>query len=141
MNELERSIGLFLMSLFFTLGAYAINAEILNNHLSIGEFILVFMSILLAFCLMYIFEKSGRNGFYALIPIYNIIILLKITEKPVWWFVLFLIPIVNLVIAIWVTNILSKKFSKSEGFTIGLVLLPFLFYPVLALDDSEYKND
>jgi len=49
-----------------------------------------------------------------------------------------LIPFVNIVIAIWMINLLSKRFGKSEGFTIGLILLPFIYYPLLGLSKTEY---
>jgi hypothetical protein len=51
-----------------------------------------------------------------------------------------LIPYVNIVFSIWASNRLAKSFGKSEGFTIGLILLPFIFYPILGLGDSEYKK-
>ncbi len=37
-------------------------------------------------------------------------------------------------------NLLSKKFGKDEGFTVGLVLLPFIFLPILGFGSSEYKS-
>src|ERR1700748_439146 len=39
-----------------------------------------------------IFEKAGKPGWAAIIPIYNIIVLLEIIGKPVWWIIMFLIP-------------------------------------------------
>jgi len=33
---------------------------------------------------------------------------------------------------------LSKSFGKTEGFTAGLVLLPFIFFPILAFGDARY---
>ena len=85
-----------------------------------------------------IYEKAGQSGWACLIPIYNIIIFLRIIGKPWWWIILFMIPGVNIVFAIWATNLLSKSFGKSEGFTVGLILLGFIFYPILGLGDAEY---
>ena len=85
-----------------------------------------------------IYEKAGQPGWACLIPIYNIIIFLRIIGKPWWWIFLFMIPGVNIVFAIWATNLLSKSFGKSEGFTVGLILLGFIFYPILGLGDAEY---
>ena len=84
-----------------------------------------------------IYEKAGQPGWACLIPIYNIIIFLRIIGKPWWWIILFMIPGVNIVFAIWATNLLSKSFGKSEGFTVGLILLGFIFYPILGLVDAE----
>lgn len=87
-----------------------------------------------------IFEKAGKPGWAAIIPIYNIIVLIEIVGKPIWWIALMLIPCVSIVASIWMTNLLSKSFGKSEGFTVGLVLLPFIFYPMLGFGDAKYQG-
>ncbi|MCC8408439.1 DUF5684 domain-containing protein [Mucilaginibacter sp. UR6-1] len=85
-----------------------------------------------------IFTKAGKPGWAAIIPIYNIIVLLEIIGKPIWWLVLFLIPCVNIVFAVWAINLLSKSFGQSEGFTIGLLLLGFIFFPILGFGNYQY---
>lgn len=87
-----------------------------------------------------IYEKAGKPGWAAIIPIYNIIVLLEIVGKPWWWLLLMLIPVVNIVFAVWMINLLSKSFGKSEGFTVGLILLGFIFYPILGFGNAEYKG-
>ena len=49
-----------------------------------------------------------------------------------------LIPILNIVFAIWALNMLSKSFGKSEGYTVGLLFLGIVFYPMLAFGDAKY---
>ena len=85
-----------------------------------------------------VFEKAGKPGWACIIPIYNIIVLLEIVGKPIWWIFLFLIPCVNFVFLIWAKNLLSKSFGQSEGFTVGLVLLSFIFYPILGFGNYQY---
>ncbi len=87
-----------------------------------------------------IYTKAGKPGWACLIPIYNIIVLLEIVGKPWWWILLLLIPVVNIVFAIWMTNLLSLSFGKSEGFTVGLILLPIVFYPILGFGDAQYSG-
>jgi hypothetical protein len=87
-----------------------------------------------------IYAKAGKPGWAVLIPFYNIIVLLEIVGKPIWWLFLFMIPGVNLIFGIWVTNLLSKSFGKSEAFTVGLILLSFIFYPILGFGDAEYQG-
>lgn len=65
---------------------------------------------------------------------------MKIIGKPWWWILMFFIPAVNIVFAIWTANMLSKSFGKEEGFTVGLVLLGFIFYPILAFGDATYQG-
>ena len=73
-------------------------------------------------------------------PIYNIIVLLEIVNKPVWWIVLMLVPLVNIVVAVLVYIELAKCFGKSAGFGIGMVFLGFIFLPMLAFSDAEYMD-
>lgn len=106
------------------------------------------MAVLVIFCLAIavlviasmwtIFTKAGQPGWAAIIPIYNMIVLLKIVGKPVWWILLMLIPFVNYIFIIWTYNMLSKSFGKTEGFTVGLILLGIVFFPILAFGDAKY---
>jgi len=87
-----------------------------------------------------IFTKAGKPGWAALIPIYNLIVLLEIVGKPWWWLLLMVIPLVNVVFAVWTYYLLSKSFGKSEGFTVGLILLSIIFLPILAFGDAQYQG-
>ena len=85
-----------------------------------------------------VFEKAGQPGWAAIIPIYNLYIMTKIAGKPGWWVIMFLIPFVNLIFAIWLYNMVSKSFGKDEGFTAGLVILGFIFWPILGFGSAKY---
>ena len=85
-----------------------------------------------------IFEKAGQPGWAAIVPIYNMVVLLQIVGKPGWWVILMLIPFVNYVFIIWTYNMLSKSFGKDEGFTVGLVLLGIVFLPILGFGSAVY---
>lgn len=87
-----------------------------------------------------IFAKANKPGWAAIIPIYNVLVLLQIVKKPWWWILLLLIPIVDIVIAIMMTHNLSVRFGKGVGFTIGIIFLPFIFLPILGFGDVEYKE-
>jgi len=87
-----------------------------------------------------IYVKAGRQGWESIIPIYSFYVMLKIVGKPWWWMLLLLVPIANIVIAIWTINMLSKSFGKDEGYTVGLLLLGIVFYPMLAFGDAAYKG-
>ncbi|WP_236652803.1 DUF5684 domain-containing protein [Chitinophaga vietnamensis] len=92
-------------------------------------------------CTWKVFQKAGEEGWKCLIPIYNVIIMLKIVGKPWWWLLLFCIPFLNIVFGIWVMNLLSKSFGKSEGFTVGLIFLGPIFLAILAFDRTiTYKG-
>ena len=105
----------------------------------IGFVLLV--AIFFVVCMWKIYVKAGQEGWASIIPIYNYIIFLRIINKPWWWIFLLMIPFVNYVIIIWSTNLLSKKFGKGVGFTIGLIFLSFIFYPILAFGDAKYEGN
>ncbi len=107
---------------------------------SLGQVIYFLVIVLTIVANWKIFVKANKPGWAILIPIYNIIVLLQIINKPWWWLLLFLIPVVNIVFGIWATNLLAKNFGHDIGFTIGLLLLPFVFYPILGFGDSTYKG-
>jgi Family of unknown function (DUF5684) len=58
--------------------------------------------------------------------------------RPGWWVVLLLIPIVNIVVAIILWYELSVSFGHGVGFTIGLVLLNWIFLLILGFGSSRY---
>jgi hypothetical protein len=85
-----------------------------------------------------VYEKAGKPGWAALIPVYNWIVMLEIVGKPIWWIFLFFVPCVNIIFMIWTINLLSKSFGQTEGFTVGLILLSFIFYPMLGFGNYQY---
>ena len=106
----------------------------------VQNIIVALIAILLIISEWKIYTKAGKPGWAVLIPIYNIIVLLQIVGKPWWWLLLMLIPGVNIVLAIWVLNLLSKSFGKGVGFTLGLLFLSIIFVPVLGLGGAKYQG-
>jgi len=110
-----------------------------------AAFGLVFMLVWLAVVVLVIaglwkvFTKAGEPGWAAIVPIYNIIVLLKIAGKPIWWIILLLIPLVNIIVGIMVALGVARNFGKGVGFGIGLILLPIIFYPILGFGDAQYR--
>lgn len=96
--------------------------------------------ILLIVSVWKIFTKAGQPGWASIIPIYNTIIFLKIVNKPWWWLFIFMIPIVGIVFAIIATHRLSLSFGKGAGYTLGIMFLPFIFFPMLAFGDASYRQ-
>ncbi len=84
--------------------------------------------------------KAGKPGWACIVPIYNMIVTLEIVGKPIWWILLLIFPLTAPIFAIWITNLLSKSFGKGVGFTLGLLFLPIIFYPILAFGSAEYQG-
>ena len=87
---------------------------------------------------MGVFQKADEPGIAAFIPIWNLLVLLKIVGRPWWWLILYIIPIVGLIVGIVVFYDLAKSFGHGVGFTIGLVLLSWIFLLILWLGSSRY---
>jgi hypothetical protein len=84
------------------------------------------------------FAKAGKPGWASLIPVYNVIVMLEIAEKPLWWVAMFFIPIVSLVFGVLTLVAFAEKFGKGGGFVVGLIFLPFIFWPMLGFGDARY---
>ncbi|HKM30713.1 MAG: DUF5684 domain-containing protein [Bacteroidales bacterium] len=87
-----------------------------------------------------LFKKADKPGWACLIPVYNTLVMLQVVGKPWWWILLLFIPLVNIVFTIWMYNLLSKSFGKRADFTVGLLLLPWIFLPILGLGKSTYTG-
>lgn len=82
-------------------------------------------------------RKRIDNGWFAWVPVLNVVLALKIARKPLWMIVLFLVPCVNFVmfIALWWS--LAEEMRK-PGFVGLLMFIPIvnLFVPLyLAFSD------
>lgn len=84
-----------------------------------------------------IFQLAGRKPWEALIPGYNVIILLKILERPWYWALVLIFPGVN-VLMVMILNVNTIKAMSKDGFVdqLGAILLPFVYMPYVAYKDS-----
>lgn len=87
-----------------------------------------------------VFTKAGEAGWKAIIPIWNIIVMLRIVGRPLWWIILLLIPFLNIIISLIVSMDLAKSFGKGSGFGVGLWLLGFIFVPILGFGSATYRG-
>ncbi len=94
----------------------------------------------MALALMAIAKKTNTaNPWMAWIPILNVYLMLKIADKPGWWLLLLLIPIVNIIITIIVWMVMAEKVNKPSWMGV-LIIVPFVnfFIPgILAWADSS----
>lgn len=87
-----------------------------------------------------VYTKAGKPGWASIVPIYNLVVLLEIAGKPLWWFILFFIPLANIVAAIITYIALAERFGKGAGFGIGLALLGPIFFPILGFGSAQYQG-
>lgn len=87
-----------------------------------------------------VFEKDGRPGWASIVPFYNMWVLAEIGGKSGWIGLLMcftgLIPFIGNLIGFVLWFIISlgvaKTFGRGVLFGIGLALLSWIFYPILA---------
>src|SRR5690554_240004 len=127
---------------------FALNVLAQSNSGGVGDFIGVLIAgvVMLAFTVLLIasmwkiFTKAGQPGWAAIIPIYNIYILLQIIERPVWWLFLFFVPLVNTILVFIIYIELAQAFGKDILYGLGLIFLSFIFLPMLGFGNSRYQG-
>ena len=122
-----------------------------------GVFLMIFclaLALLMIISFWKIFTKAGKPGWAALVSLYNMIVLAEVAHKPWWWGLIIpfalglsVIPYIGILIGIaggillWIIEYsLAGAFGKDSRFGIGLILLSFIFFPILAFSkDARYQ--
>ena len=87
------------------------------------------------------FTKADQPGWAAIIPFYNIYIMLKIGDNEWWWLlVIVFVPIVQLYGMYKMYKGVAEAFGEGLGFVLGLWFLPFIFFPLLGFGDYSYRG-
>jgi len=98
------------------------------------------IGLLMLISMWKIFKKAGKPGWASIVPIYNIIVLLEITGLPLWYIVLFIVPIANIYAIFKIYIELAHKFGKSTGFGVAMVFFSIICLPILAFSKCEYEG-
>lgn len=103
--------------------------------------VVVVLALLMIISTWIIYKKAGKPGWASIVPFYQTIVLMEICGRPWWWLFLLMIPFVNIIAYLITMFDLARNFGKGGGFAIGLIFLPFIFYPILAFSsDAQYKD-
>lgn len=82
--------------------------------------------IYVGFCLMTMANKNGvDNGWFGFIPILNIVLMVQLANRPLWWIILFFIPFVNIIAGIIVWMGIAESRNKPSWWGI-LIIVPFV---------------
>lgn len=108
-------------------------AALLGGAFAIVMFIAGLISLLsfIATCVLY--KKAGEHWWATLIPIYNMIVFLRMADKKWWWIFVLLIPIVP---AIIVMVDFLKNFGKPGSHVLLLLFFGPIYWPILAFSKS-----
>ena len=91
-----------------------------------------------------LFMLVGISSWKSVIPIYNIIKILELINRPKWWIILVFIPVINIIMipVIWVE--LVKRFnhnSKSDRILAIISFGLYLYYISYFSKKTKYIND
>lgn len=105
-------------------------------------FVIGLMTVIVSFIANWkLFEKMGYEGWRGIIPFYSTYVLTKELYGSGWYFLLLLIPFVNIYYACGLANRLGKRFHKSLRWRIVLLMF-FGTYGewILAFSNDEYDD-
>lgn len=88
-----------------------------------------------------IYEKLGLQGWMAIVPIYNVIVLGQLFKWDTVKIILCFVPIANIYFGILLMKEIADRFGKSTGFLVGMILLSFVFLPMLAFQGEVVNNE
>lgn len=93
-----------------------------------------------------IYKKAGKNGVAAVIPFYRQVTMYKVCGLSPFLMLLWLVPIFGwiamFIIAIMKRILLAQNFGRGGLFGIGILILPPIFYSVLAFNQNiEYEGE
>ena len=120
----------------------------MDNYDAVFAFFTIFFVFIMAITLIIailvivgqwkVFVKAGKPGWTAIVPIYNNIVLLEIADLPTWYIILYFIPFANIYVQVVSYLELVKKFGETPGFAIGMLFLPYIFWPLLGSKKYKY---
>ena len=116
------------------------SADLSNNPVFWVIYAVVVVIAIIA--LWRVFAKAGRPGWAAIIPIYNIYTLVKVSGNSGWFVLLYFIPVVNIIISVIVALGVAKNFGKSGVFGfVGLWLFSLIGYLILGFGSAQYVGE
>ena len=100
------------------------------------------------------FKKAGKNGWEAIVPVYNLVVACQISGVSPWWVLIYfvgitvlnVIPVLgslaSLACSVYFLILLNvsvaKSFGKDTGFAVGLIFLNPFFWFVLGGNNAQY---
>ncbi|HEX8960622.1 MAG TPA: DUF5684 domain-containing protein [Geobacteraceae bacterium] len=113
-------------------------ALVVQGLIANGAYVLV-LTVIMAVSMCKVFAKAGVAWWKALIPVYGFFVLVSIAGKPWWWALAMFVPLVNIFFYFVLHIALAKRFSQEALFGVGLALVGFVFFPLLAFGKAEYR--
>ena len=114
--------------------------------MSLFEWLIFFLSynLILFGGTQKLFMIAGISSWKSIIPIYNIIKILELINRPKWWIILVFIPVINLIMIPVILVEFVKKFNHNSKLDRTLVIITFglyLYYISYISKKTKYIDD
>ncbi|WP_197060589.1 DUF5684 domain-containing protein [Arthrobacter sp. L77] len=94
--------------------------------------------VITGLALMGMFKKAGQPAWAAFVPLYNIIVLLRISGLSPWLVILAFIPVAQIVLAVLLAINVAKVFGKGVGTAVLIFFFAVIMYFVLSYGSARY---
>ncbi|MCB0430414.1 MAG: signal peptidase I [Flavobacteriales bacterium] len=85
-----------------------------------------------------IFEKAGKPGWIAFVPLLNYYTWLKILKRPWWWLIILALPVVGIImLAVMIVDLMNAFGRKKLSEQMVAVLLPFYMLPKIGFSKED----
>ncbi len=121
----------------------AVAAAVYAGAMLFMLFAIVIGFVVHAFLLGRVFQKAGVEQWKAWVPVYNTWVTLELGKQQGFWAILALIPIVQIVAAVFIIIAMYEiglKFSKSGAFVLLAIFIPTVWLIWLAFDSSKWQG-
>lgn len=93
-------------------------------------------SVLISLTCNNIFKVMGKNKMQGYIPVYNLFNLLDIVNLNRMCFILLVLPLSNILMIYIILYRISIIFHTNKTFSVGLLVMPVIFLPMLNFSDK-----
>ena len=130
-----------------------------NNGLAAGVMIVIWLfalalAVLVIIGLWKTFRKAGLPGWAAIIPFYNEYNVVKMSNRPIWFFwamlgcslfawipfLGWLLIIAMIVLWVFVALDIAANFGQGTGFAILLIIFPSIMFLILGFGSAQYNR-
>src|SRR5512135_692616 len=88
--------------------------------------VFLFFHLVMAVALWKMAERTKEEPkWFAIVPVLNVVLFLKLAKRPMWWLILFLLPLVNIVVLIVATMAICQRFGINKWWGLLAVISPF----------------
>lgn len=108
----------------------------MDANASLGFYVILGLMVLASHAgLALLFRKAGVAAWKAFVPVYNYYCWTRLVDKPISWFVMMCVPILNAVVWLILSVDLARRFGR-DGFWDGLaaMIFPYVFFPWMGLN-------